>query len=104
MADKIIMTEEMFDEAMDRAESMEDVLKIMEQLVGEEVTEKDLEAFVCTGEDGELTEDALDNVAGGYATRLMLRLSQTMLRHAQARLAQTMARLSYRTYSRYRRW
>lgn len=97
MENEIMMTQELFDEAMDRAETMEDVLKVMQQTLGAEVTEQDLEQFAGIDENGELAEEALDDVAGGgWVTRLMLRQSQIMLRHARMRVARTIARINYR--------
>ena len=97
-----IMNEEMFDEALDRAESVEDVLEVMRSM-GADVTEEELAAFATEEGEGEYTEEALENVVGGsWVMRSMLRASQIRLRHARQRLQMTLFRVRSRFL--YRRW
>lgn len=91
-----ITTEEMLDEALSRAETVEDVLDVANAM-GLDMTQEELEAFVAEDTIGELSEDELDDVAGGWVGIMMLRCSQIMLRHAQARLRMAMFRVGYRT-------
>ena len=93
-----IMTEAMFDEALDRAENVEDVLEVMRTL-GADVTEQDLDVFAAEDGSDEITEEQLDNVAGGgWVTRLMLRQSQIRLRHARQRVRRTLMRIRTRRF------
>lgn len=49
---------------LEAAQTMEDVIQVCAE-EGIEVTREQLEAPVPSGPDGELSEDALDNVSGG---------------------------------------
>jgi len=95
--DNITITNEaMLEEALNRAQTMDDVMKIVHDM-GLDMTPEELETFVAEEPYGELDENALDNVAGGWVGMMGIRSSRIMLRHAQARLRQTMFRVGYRS-------
>ena len=66
-----LLQDEEFAKAVDNADSLEDVVKLINSK-GIEVSVEDIQKAMDAAESGELSEDSLESVAGGVVTPVLV--------------------------------